>query len=119
MLFKFTRFSKTNDIHSIAFPLISSGIYGYPKKRHMKLLIKLFQIINKDDYDLKVYLCILDNSFLISIEERSKLKEYISSNLNGVGHRDRCFFSIKERNLAPRLAAFPTNESFKKKYKII
>lgn len=37
--------AKQNYIHSIAFPLISSGIYGYPKKRHMKLLIKLFQII--------------------------------------------------------------------------
>lgn len=107
--------AKQNNIHSIAFPLISSGIYGYPKKEAYEIAYKaISNCLTKEDYDLKVYLCILDNSFLISIEERSKLKEYISSNLIGVGHRGRCFFSIKERNLAPRLATFPTNESFKK-----
>ena len=55
--------AKENNIDSIAFPLISSGIYGYPYKKAIKIAkdsIGEFLQTN----DMKVYLTIIDKSLL-------------------------------------------------------
>lgn len=53
------RLAVENDCHSIAFPLISSGIYGYPKEEALKVAI---DSINKFlmQEDLDVYIAVID-----------------------------------------------------------
>ena len=66
-----------NDCESIAFPLISSGIYGYPKEQALKVAIDTiteFLI----DYDLLVYIVVFDKtSFQISEKLLADITSYI------------------------------------------
>lgn len=67
-----------HNCHSIAFPLISSGIYGYPKKGawHTALQSCLDFLHKNKDYDLTVYFCVLDvTSELEGIEELGKIQK--------------------------------------------
>lgn len=50
-----------NDCHSVAFPLISSGTYGYPKDQVLKFAI---QVITEFlfDHELMVYICVFDRT---------------------------------------------------------
>lgn len=65
---------------SIAFPLISSGTYGYPKDKALQIAsdaIKKFLM----DYDMDVYLVIFDRaSFLLSKELAGAVESYIDEN---------------------------------------
>lgn len=66
-----------NKCKSIAFPLISSGIYGYPKDEALRVAV----LAIKDflaDHDLDVYLAMLDKaSFVVSEELLGKVASYI------------------------------------------
>ena len=55
-----------NDCHSIAFPLISSGIYGYPKKEAWGVAIKAIRDFQKEhaDYLLDAVIAVLDEASL-------------------------------------------------------
>ncbi len=48
-----------NDIHSIAFPAISTGIYGYPKDKACKIAVKTIREYGK--YDIDVYFVCFDS----------------------------------------------------------
>lgn len=63
-----------NNCSSVAFPLISSGAYGYPKDRVLKFAI---QVITEFlfDHELTVYLCVFDRT---SYEFSRKLFSEIS-----------------------------------------
>ena len=48
--------------HSIGFPLISAGIYGYPKKEAFKTAIRACQdFIRQNDYDVMIKFAIIDD----------------------------------------------------------
>ena len=67
-----------NDCHSIAFPLISSGVYGYPKDQVLKFAI---QTITEFlfDHELTVYLCVFDKeSYSFSQKLFSDIQEFIN-----------------------------------------
>lgn len=51
-----------NDIHSIAFPAISTGIYGYPLKEATTIAIKTVKdfLDSHQDYGIKVIFCCFD-----------------------------------------------------------
>ena len=48
--------AKTNDLHSIAFPGISTGVYGYPKKDAARIALKTVQdwISTNSDYEMEI-----------------------------------------------------------------
>ena len=66
-----------NRCESIAFPLISSGIYGYPKAEALKVATSAIRDFLRD-HDLTVFLAIFDKaSFVISSELLGSVESYI------------------------------------------
>lgn len=56
--------AKENGCHSIAFPVISSGIFGYPKDKAWRKALQacLDFISENEDYDIDIYFAVLDDS---------------------------------------------------------
>lgn len=56
--------AKQNDLHSIAFPLISSGIFGYPKDEAWEVAIKSCMdfLENNKEYNIEITFAVLDDS---------------------------------------------------------
>ena len=55
--------AKDKHIKSMAFPLISSGIYGYPKEEAFKLAYETINTFLDQGNDIDVYLTIFDKKF--------------------------------------------------------
>ena len=93
---------------SIAFPLISSGVYGYPKDQVLKFAI---QTITEFlfDHELTVYLCVFDKeSYSFSQKLFSDIQEFINDEY--VDEHDEDFYeafdgSIDEIPMAKCLQA--------------
>ena len=65
------------ECESVAFPLISSGIYGYPKDQALKVAVDTIQAFLMEQ-ELKVYLVIFDrNSYQISEKLFDDIASYI------------------------------------------
>ena len=56
-----------NNLQSVAFPLISSGIYGYPPRDALKVAVQAIKDFLAEK-DLKVILTVLDKSLLDSVK---------------------------------------------------
>lgn len=66
-----------NDCKSIAFPLISSGIYGYPKEDAMRVATGTIRDF-LSEHDIEVYLAVFDkDAFQISEKLLGKVAAYI------------------------------------------
>ena len=107
-----------NNCSSVAFPLISSGTYGYPKDQVLKFAI---QVITEFlyDHELMVYLCVFDRtSYEFSktlfseiseaiddeyIEECEDISYSRSLGLEAEIHCDEAFFEERTCN-APQMA---------------
>ena len=66
-----------NGLESVAFPLISSGAYGYPKEQVLKFAV---QVITEflDETELEDYLCVLEKtSYEFSRELFDEIREFI------------------------------------------
>lgn len=69
--------ANTHHLKSIAFPLISSGAYGYPKKEALSVATTSIETFLKD-HEMDVYLVIFDHdSFVISQQRIDSIKSYI------------------------------------------
>lgn len=57
------KLAKENDCHSIGFPVISSGIYGYPKKDAWKVAVNACNdfIENNPDYTINIVFAVLSD----------------------------------------------------------
>jgi O-acetyl-ADP-ribose deacetylase len=69
-----------NKCKSIAFPLISSGIYGYPKDQALQIAISAVSefLIN---HDMMIYLVVFDKkSYVLSEKLFSAIEKYIDDN---------------------------------------
>lgn len=90
--------AKENGLKSVAFPLISSGAYGYPKDLALKVAtaaIKDFLLGQDGTEDMEVYLTIFDKeSFIVSEKLIDEIKEYIDDNYS----EERSFpFCVEEK----------------------
>ncbi len=81
--------AKSKNISSIAFPLISSGIYSYPKAEALKTATKAISDFLENN-EMRVYLVVYDKqSFEISSELYSEVEEYIDRNFVKPDHNRR------------------------------
>lgn len=72
--------AKENNCESVAFPLISSGIYGYPKDQALKVAIDVISTFLLEN-DMMVYIVIFDKAaYKISEKLFSDIAEYIDDN---------------------------------------
>ncbi|MBR5112468.1 MAG: O-acetyl-ADP-ribose deacetylase, partial [Clostridia bacterium] len=69
-----------NSFESIAFPLISAGVYGYPKKEAFDIAVdEIRSFLTKSD--MEVILIVFDKGvFTISNERFREIQEYIDDN---------------------------------------
>ena len=73
--------AKKNGVDSIAFPLISSGIYGYPKAEALKIASRAIKDFLTGN-DMQVYLVVYDkSSFQISEKLFSDVQSYIDERM--------------------------------------
>lgn len=73
------KLAKDNNLNSIAFPLISSGIYGYPKEEALEIAVKAIKefLLNND---MDIYLVVFDRKAVSLSEDLSNdIKHYIDS----------------------------------------
>lgn len=69
--------AKKKKCASVAFPLISSGVYGYPKDRALKVAVDEISTFLLDN-DMTVYLVIFDKASLVISEKLfASISEYI------------------------------------------
>lgn len=68
-----------NGITSIAFPLISAGSFGFPKKQAIDIAT---QVIGSSPYlaDIDVYLCLFDDDAVTIAAKYQRVKAYIDNN---------------------------------------
>ena len=83
------KLAKDYNLKSIAFPLISSGIYGYPKKEALDIAISTIKEFLKNN-EMDIYLVVFDRKVVeLSEELYENIKHYID-----------CFY--EDENYAPR-----------------
>lgn len=81
------RLALENKLESIAFPLISSGIYGYPKDQALQIAIAAIGEFLLQ-HDMMVYLVIFDKkSYVLSERLFSAIERYIDDNYVEEHHR--------------------------------
>ena len=68
--------AKKYDIHSIAFPAISTGVYGYPKEEAAKVALDTISewLSENPDYEMKVIMSCFDKSTLETYKKASEPK---------------------------------------------
>lgn len=83
------KLAKSYDCGSIAFPLISSGIYGYPKAEALQVASQAIQDFLQEQ-EMDVYLAVFDKSaFIISEKLAGEVESYIDEHYVNAHRRDR------------------------------
>ena len=81
--------AKENGLSSIAFPLISSGIYGYPKEEALKVAKKAIKDFLSEN-EMFVYLIVFNKNALgINGSFSAKLKNYIKERLTAADENEK------------------------------
>lgn len=95
--------AKTHSCQSVAFPMISAGIYGYPADQALKVAMDAiagFLLANDEDDDMTVYIVVYSkDSFKISSKLFAGVEQYIDDH-----YVDTHFDARRERMRARRAA---------------
>ena len=93
---------------SIAFPLLSSGNYGFPKDRAMKAAVSAFTDF-LSEHDMLIYLVLYDrNSFSVGQKLFSDVKEYIDDHY--VDENNEFFSDNRGERVRVRSSVFEEND---------
>lgn len=89
------KLAKDYNLKSIAFPLISSGIYGYPKKEALNIAISSIKEF-LDDNDMDIYLVVFDRKAVhLSEELYEGIEHYINDFYEDENYRLRDTYSLE------------------------
>ncbi|MBQ3384276.1 MAG: O-acetyl-ADP-ribose deacetylase [Erysipelotrichaceae bacterium] len=90
--------ARKNDIHSIAFPAISTGVYGYPAYEACTVAIHSIEywLHNNSDYDISIIMSCFDqrmkDTYDKAIKDMKQTNEFmkvaIEEAMRGIYHRD-------------------------------
>lgn len=63
------RLLKENNLHSITFPVISAGIYGYPKEQAWEVAIRACRdfISENSDYDVEIIFAVYGSDYMLNL----------------------------------------------------
>ena len=102
------KLAQQNECESIAFPLISSGIYGYPKEEALNVALSAIHSFLEDN-EMNVYLIVFDKSaFSVSKQLLGKVESYIDENYvsEHQEQRSRKLLNIEKQNLCDEDISF-------------
>lgn len=97
------KLAKENNCTSVAFPLISSGAYGYPKAQALNIATgTITSFLAEEADDMLVYLVLFDkSSFVIGEKLYSDIKSFIDDNYVDEMYKDKELFGDRSLNLPP------------------
>lgn len=104
-----------NNCESVAFPLISCGVYGYPKADGIKIATEAIkEFLELNDIDMMVYLVVFNkDAFEISNSLFENVKQYITDNyvdefeITSRLNACECSVPLEEKSMAMPMAAAP------------
>lgn len=89
------KLAKDYNLKSIAFPLISSGIYGYPKKEALNIAVSTIKEFLADN-DMDIYLVVFDRKAVhLSEELYEGIEHYINDFYEDENYRLRDTYSLE------------------------
>lgn len=89
------KLAKDYNLKSIAFPLISSGIYGYPKKEALNIAVSTIKEFLADN-DMDIYLVVFDRKAVhLSEELYEGIQHYIDDFYEDENYRLRDIYSLE------------------------
>lgn len=82
--------ARQKNLLSIAFPLLSSGIYGYPKEQALQAALSAIRDFLMDADDMDVYLVVFDErAFALSKSLTARVESYIDDHFVRAAERER------------------------------
>ena len=105
--------AKENNCETVAFPLISSGVYGYPKEQALHVAINIIGKFLLEN-EMTVYIVIFDKvAYKISEKLFSDIAEYIDDNyVDEHGDYDRVLPRINQKPIAYAAVKKEKNRDF-------
>jgi O-acetyl-ADP-ribose deacetylase (regulator of RNase III) len=88
--------ARSKNVKSLAFPLISSGVYGYPKKEALEIAKETINLFLKT-HEIDVFLVLFDQeSYDLGIKYGDKINNYLIQNYDMFANQQRLLEDVFE-----------------------